>query len=53
MDKFIYCPICNNKTRQTIREDTEAKNLPVYCPKCKNVTYMDVKDGKTTYAGVK
>ncbi|HDV0795597.1 TPA: conjugal transfer protein, partial [Enterococcus faecalis] len=26
------CPICGNKTRLKIREDTELKNFPLYCP---------------------
>ncbi|EMW5486436.1 conjugal transfer protein, partial [Enterococcus faecalis] len=25
------CPICGNKTRLKIREDTELKNFPLYC----------------------
>jgi len=37
MDKvdWILCPVCGNKTRNKIREDTELKNFPLYCPKCK------------------
>lgn len=41
-DGWVYCPICNNKTRTKIRKDTEAKNLPVFCPKCRNTTVMDI-----------
>lgn len=33
--EFILCPICKNKTRLKMREDTELKNFPLYCPKCK------------------
>lgn len=40
-DGWMYCPICNNKTRTKIRPDTVARNLPVFCPKCKNVTVID------------
>ena len=29
------CPICGNKTRNRIREDTVLKNDPLYCPKCR------------------
>lgn len=25
-EKFILCPVCGNKTRVQIREDTELKN---------------------------
>lgn len=31
-EKWILCPVCNNKTRLRIREDTEIKNFPLYCP---------------------
>lgn len=41
--EWIYCPICNSKTRLKIKEDTEAKNLPVFCPKCKNTFVLDVE----------
>jgi hypothetical protein len=30
------CPICNNKTRTEVREDTELVNFPFFCPKCKH-----------------
>ena len=32
--EWILCPICGNKTRTMIREDTELRNFPLYCPKC-------------------
>ena len=41
--KWIYCPVCGNKTRLQIREDTELKNFPLYCPKCKQENVIDVK----------
>ncbi|HIT89673.1 MAG TPA: conjugal transfer protein [Candidatus Merdenecus merdavium] len=28
-------PICGNKIRDKIREDTILMNYPLYCPKCK------------------
>lgn len=37
-------PVCGNKTRLQIREDTELKNLPLYCPKCKNTTLIDARN---------
>ena len=43
--EWIYCPICNSKTRVKIKETTEARNLPVFCPKCKNTFNADVKPG--------
>ncbi|EED4396991.1 conjugal transfer protein, partial [Enterococcus faecalis] len=30
--KWILCPVCGNKTRLKIREDTELKKFPLYCP---------------------
>ncbi len=33
--EWVRCPVCGNKTRLQIREDTELKNFPPYCPKCR------------------
>ena len=41
--EWIMCPICGNKTRDKIREDTELKNFPLYCPKCKQDSLIDAK----------
>ena len=46
-DGWVYCPICNNKTRTKIRPDTVARNLPVFCSKCKNVSVMSFENGKS------
>jgi uncharacterized protein YbaR (Trm112 family) len=40
-ENWIYCPICKNKTRLRIREDTELKKFPLYCPKCKQETLIN------------
>ena len=40
---WIHCPVCRNKTRDRIREDTVLKNYPLYCPKCRQETVIDVK----------
>ena len=45
---FILCPICKNKTRLKMREDTELKNLPLFCPKCKQETLISVNQLKIT-----
>ena len=42
--KWIHCPVCVNKTRDRIREDTVLKNYPLYCPKCKHETLIEVKN---------
>ena len=38
----IKCPICGNKTRNMIRQDTVLKNFPLLCPKCKNESIIDL-----------
>ena len=43
---WIFCPICDNKTRMKIREDTEIKNFPLYCPKCRQESLINVKSLK-------
>ncbi|HAQ40057.1 MAG TPA: conjugal transfer protein [Clostridiales bacterium] len=35
-------PVCKNKTRLQIREDTELKNFPLFCPKCKQETLINI-----------
>ena len=29
--QWILCPVCGNKTRTMIQEDTEMRNFPIYC----------------------
>lgn len=41
---WIRCPVCGNKTRGRIRQDTELKNFPLYCPKCKQESLIEIKD---------
>ena len=43
---WIFCPICDNKTRMKIREDTEIKNFPLYCPKCRQESLINVNSLK-------
>lgn len=45
MEKYswIFCPICGNKTRMKVRNDTEIRNFPLYCPKCKQENLINVK----------
>ncbi|WP_249311866.1 cysteine-rich KTR domain-containing protein [Congzhengia minquanensis] len=42
-DKWLFCPICHNKSRVKLRADTELKNFPLFCPKCKNETLVNAK----------
>lgn len=46
--KWVRCPICANKTRDRIREDTILKNYPLYCPKCKQETLIEARNLKIT-----
>lgn len=41
---WIFCPICGNKTRDRIREDTVLKNYPLYCPKCKQESLIEAEN---------
>ena len=41
--EWIRCPVCDNKTRVQIREDTELMNFPLYCPKCKQESLINAK----------
>ena len=43
MIELVICPICQNKTRLKIREDTLMKNFPLYCPKCKQETLINIR----------
>lgn len=40
-ENWILCPVCSNKTRVQIREDTVLENFPLYCPKCKHKTLIN------------
>lgn len=42
--QWLLCPVCKNKTRLQVREDTELKNFPLFCPKFKQVkTQTDLR----------
>ncbi|ECL7021467.1 conjugal transfer protein [Listeria monocytogenes] len=45
---WILCPICKNKTRTKMLQDTTAIKLPIYCPKCKQENLVNVKNFKVT-----
>ena len=42
--EWIHCPMCGNKTRDRLREDTVLKNYPLYCLKPKQATLIDAKE---------
>lgn len=46
--KWIFCPVCDSKTRIQICEETEIRYFPLFCPKCKKETLIDVERQKVT-----
>ena len=46
---WVHCPICQNKTRTKVREDTVLINFPLYCPVCKNTTLAMLYVWKRSY----
>jgi hypothetical protein len=50
MDKieWLLCPVCQNKTRLRVREDTVLENFPLFCPKCKQETLITVRQLNTS-----
>ncbi len=42
-EKWLLCPVCGNKTRLKLREDTILEKFPLYCPKCKKETLINVQ----------
>lgn len=47
-EKWVICPICHNKTRVRLREDTILKNFPLFCPKCKQESLIDAEKLKVS-----
>ena len=45
-DGWVHCPVCGNKTRTKIRQDTELKNFPVFCPKCGRESIVNLVNQK-------
>ena len=45
MDKqatWVQCPICDQRTKIKVYEDTVLLNFPLFCPKCKRQTIINV-----------
>ena len=42
MKKWVFCPLCNGKTRLQIIETTKMKDFPLFCPKCKKEFMVNV-----------
>lgn len=41
--EWVKCPVCGNKTRNRVREDTVIKQFPLFCPKCKRETLVEIE----------
>ena len=46
--EWLLCPVCRNKTRNKVREDTVLINYPLYCPKCRQETLIKAKNLRVT-----
>ncbi|HGQ0866026.1 TPA: cysteine-rich KTR domain-containing protein [Streptococcus pneumoniae] len=47
------CPVCGNKTRLKIREDTELKKFPLYCPKCRQENLIGVPSAYEEFVSIR
>lgn len=41
--EWVYCPVCNSKTRLRVRKDTVLQNFPLFCPKYRNEMLINIK----------
>lgn len=41
--EWVKCPVCGNKTRIKMREDTVLKRFPLFCPKCKQESLIEIE----------
>lgn len=47
-DGWITCPVCQrNHSLLRIRDDTEARRLPVYCRTCRTEIILDIARGQS------
>lgn len=42
--RWVLCPVCGNKSRIQIREDTILRNFPLFCPKCKKESLINAEN---------
>lgn len=41
---WVYCPLCNGKTRLKLLPETTLQNFPLFCPKCKQETIIHAQN---------
>ena len=46
--EWVLCPVCGNRTRAKIRNDTVLVNFPLFCPKCKRELIVNLQQSKIT-----
>ncbi len=42
-NEWLLCPVCGNKTRTRVSNETVLEKFPLYCPKCKQETIVNVR----------
>ncbi len=42
--QWVLCPICGDKTRVKLRQDTVLEHFPLFCPKCRRESLIDAKN---------
>lgn len=47
-ERWVFCPICGNKTRTKVRGDTFLEHFPLFCPKCKQEKLINLKEQRIT-----
>lgn len=45
-DGLIVCPVCRQKTNQTIFPETTADFFPLWCRRCKSVHLVKIASGQ-------
>ena len=45
-EKWLLCPVCGNKTRLRVFQDTIIEKFPLYYPKCKQEVLINVRQLK-------
>ncbi len=41
--QWLFCPVCNHKTRIKLCRDTVIERLLLYCPKCRKEMLVNVE----------
>ncbi|MFR1050281.1 MAG: cysteine-rich KTR domain-containing protein [Lachnospirales bacterium] len=44
VDGKIICPICGRPTKQRVRPETRARNLPIWCGNCRKESLVNIDE---------